>query len=51
LKAAVLTRDERGRLVRKAGVMSVVPADGEVRPDDPVQIELLPLPHRPLACV
>jgi MOSC domain-containing protein YiiM len=48
LMAATLGRDEQGRLVRKAGVMAVVLADGEVRPGDPIQVELPPAPHRPL---
>lgn len=48
LMAAVLDRDEQGRLVRKAGIMGVVVAGGEVRPGDPVRAELPPEPHRPL---
>ncbi len=36
---ATLARDAEGRLVRKAGVMSVVVAGGEVRPNDPILIE------------
>lgn len=40
LMAAVLDRDEQGRLVRKAGVMGVVVAGGTVRSADPVQVEL-----------
>jgi MOSC domain-containing protein YiiM len=51
LKAATLARDDRGRLVRKAGVMAVVLAGGEVRPGDPVRVELPPAPRRPLAVV
>ena len=39
LTAAVLDRDEEGRLVRKAGVMGVVVAGGDVRPGDPIHIE------------
>jgi len=35
-------------LVRKAGVMAVVIADGEVRLGDPVRVELPAEPHRPL---
>ena len=35
-------------LVRKAGVMSIVLAGGEVRPGDAIAIELPPLPHEPL---
>jgi MOSC domain-containing protein YiiM len=34
LMAAVLDRDEHGALVRKAGVMAIVLAGGEVRPGD-----------------
>lgn len=48
LMAATLGRDDHGRLVRKAGVMAVVLADGEVRPGDPVEAGLPSLPHRPL---
>jgi MOSC domain-containing protein YiiM len=48
LMEATLARDEHGDLVRKAGVMSVVLAGGEVRPGDPVAVELPPEPHRPL---
>lgn len=48
LMAALLGRDEHGRLVRKAGVMGVVLVGGEVRPGDPIRVELPPEPHRPL---
>lgn len=48
LRAAVLGRDEHGGLVRKAGVMGIVLVGGEVRPGDPVRVELPPEPHRPL---
>jgi MOSC domain-containing protein YiiM len=51
LMAATLDRDEQGNLVRKAGVMSVVLAAGEVRPGDPIRIELPAEPHRPLGPV
>jgi MOSC domain-containing protein YiiM len=51
LMAATLGRDERGNLVRKAGVMGLVIAGGEVRRGDPVRVELPPEPHRPLAPV
>jgi MOSC domain-containing protein YiiM len=51
LMAATLERDDRGNLVRKAGVMSVVLAGGEVRPGDPIRVELPPQPHRPLEMV
>jgi MOSC domain-containing protein YiiM len=48
LMQATLERDEDGNLVRKAGVMAVVLAGGDVRPGDPVAVELPPPPHRPL---
>ncbi|HLG77994.1 MAG TPA: MOSC domain-containing protein, partial [Ktedonobacteraceae bacterium] len=48
LMAAVLGRDEHGKLVRKAGIMGIVLADGTVRPGDTITIELPPEPHRPL---
>lgn len=48
LMAAVLDRTAEGKLVRKAGVMSVVVRSGEVRPGDPIVIKLPSQPHRPL---
>jgi MOSC domain-containing protein YiiM len=51
LMAATLSRDEHGNLVRKAGIMGVVITAGEVRPGDPVKVELPAEPHRPLAPV
>ena len=39
--AAVLDRDAQGNLVRKAGIMGVVLATGEVRAGDPIRVELL----------
>ncbi|MDQ7248002.1 MOSC domain-containing protein [Dongia sedimenti] len=51
LTAAVLDRDAEGRIVRKAGVMSVVLEGGEVIPGDPIKVELPLEPHLPLAPV
>lgn len=51
LMAAVLDRDAQGGLVRKAGVMAVVEAGGEVRAGDLIAVNLPPLPHAPLAVV
>jgi len=51
LMAATLDRDEHGNLVRKAGIMGLVVTGGEVRPGDPIRVELPPQPHRPLAPV
>ncbi|HJX29358.1 MAG TPA: MOSC domain-containing protein [Thermoanaerobaculia bacterium] len=48
LLAAVLGRDEHGNVIRKAGIMGIVLVGGEVRPGDPIQVELPPEPHRPL---
>lgn len=48
LMAAVLGRDEHGTLLRKAGVMAIVLAGGEVQPGDPIIVELPPGPHRAL---
>jgi len=48
LMAATLGRDEQGKLIRKAGVMCTAAASGEVRPGDPIRVELPPEPHRPL---
>ncbi|MGI8809208.1 MAG: MOSC domain-containing protein [Acidimicrobiales bacterium] len=48
LMAAVLDRDGDGGLVRKAGIMAVVVAGGEVRAGDSIGVELPAPPHRPL---
>ncbi|MGH6704297.1 MAG: MOSC domain-containing protein [Bradyrhizobium sp.] len=48
LMAATLDRDADGILVRKAGVMSVVLRDGDVRPGDAVGVKLPSAPHRRL---
>ena len=48
LTAAVLDKDEEGNLIRKAGIMGIVLADGVVHPGDSIEIELPPEPHRPL---
>jgi MOSC domain-containing protein YiiM len=51
LTAAVLARDADGNLVRKAGIMGVVAAGGEVRPGDEIRVVLPPGPHRALGVV
>jgi MOSC domain-containing protein YiiM len=48
LMAATLDRDAQGNLVRKAGVMSIVLADGDIRPGDAIRVELPAEPHQPL---
>lgn len=45
LMAAVLERDAEGNLIRKAGVMAVVVAGGDVRPGDAIVVSLPALPH------
>jgi MOSC domain-containing protein YiiM len=40
LTAALLGRDENGALIRKAGIMSIVLAGGDVRPGEAIGIEL-----------
>jgi MOSC domain-containing protein YiiM len=48
LMAAVLGRGPAGELTRKAGVMAIVLADGEVCPGDRIAVEPPPGPYRPL---
>ncbi len=48
LMQAVLDRDADGNLVRKAGVMGIVVAGGEVGVGDPIAVTLPPEPHRRL---
>lgn len=51
LMKAVLDRDADGNLIRKAGVMAIVLADGIVRPGDVIAVELPAAPHQPLVPV
>lgn len=48
LMSAVLSRDEGGKIVRKAGIMGVVLRGGIVEPGDVIQAELPSEPHVPL---
>jgi MOSC domain-containing protein YiiM len=48
LMSAVLDRDEQGKLVRKAGVMSVVLRGGVVGAGDEIAVRLPAGPHRRL---
>jgi MOSC domain-containing protein YiiM len=48
LMAATLDRDAHGNLIRKAGVMAVVVAEGMVRSGDPIRVNLPPEPHQSL---
>jgi MOSC domain-containing protein YiiM len=48
LLGSLLSRDEAGNPVRRAGVMGVVLRGGRVVPGDPVAVDLPPRPHVPL---
>ena len=48
LMDAVLGRDADGHLIRKAGIMGVVIAGGEVNSKDEIRVTLPPEPHRKL---
>lgn len=48
LMAAVIERSPQGKLIRKAGVMSIVITGGDVRPGDTIYAVLPPPPHIPL---
>jgi len=51
LLRATVERSGDGRRVRKAGIMGIVVAGGEVRRGDVIQLELPAPPHRPLEVV
>ncbi len=51
LMKAVLGRDERGDVIRRAGIMGIVLAGGEVRPGDPISVGLPAGPRHPLEVV
>lgn len=48
LMAAVLDRDDEGKLIRKSGIMGIVLTSGEVKPGDTIRISLPPEPHEAL---
>jgi MOSC domain-containing protein YiiM len=51
LMKAVLGRDSEGNLVRKSGVMAIVVEGGDIKPGDPIEVELPRGHHRALECV
>ncbi|HMI95988.1 MAG TPA: MOSC domain-containing protein [Micropepsaceae bacterium] len=51
LMAAMLDRDEQGNAIIKSGIMGIVLSGGEVKPGDPIEVELPPAPHQPLGRV
>jgi MOSC domain-containing protein YiiM len=48
LMAATLAHDARGNLIRKAGIMGIVRAGGDIHTGDPIRVEMPDTPHRPL---
>ena len=48
LMAAVLDRDAQGALIRTAGIMGIVVADGEVHAGDPIVVDMPAGPRRAL---
>jgi hypothetical protein len=51
LMGATLERGQDGSLIRKAGIMAVVLAGGDVRPGDPIRVELPAEPFQSLTPV
>jgi MOSC domain-containing protein YiiM len=51
LMAATLDRDADGNLIRKAGIMAIVLAPGEIKPGDAIEVELPPEPRHGLEAV
>ena len=51
LLKAVLDRDDEGKLIRKAGIMTVVRSGGTIRPGDVIVIDLPDGPWHKLDCV
>ena len=51
LMAALLDHDPAGNLIRKAGVMGIVIADGTIHPDDAIAVLMPEVPHDPLVPV
>ncbi len=51
LLSAVLDKDSKGMLIRKAGIMSIVTQGGRVRPGDQIEIQFPELPYTPLGPV
>ena len=51
LKGVLKTRDDTGQVLRRAGIMGIVVADGTVAPGDPLRVELPDGEHVPLGVV
>lgn len=48
LTAQLIFQNDRGSLVRKAGIMSIVLKGGEIFPGDAIEVDLPPPPHQML---
>ena len=48
LMNAVLDRDAQGKLIRKSGIMGIVPKGGTVKPGDAIAVHMPPQPHAEL---
>ena len=48
LTKATLAHDEKGNLIREAGIIGIVLSSGQVSPGDLISVELPPEPHQPL---
>jgi MOSC domain-containing protein YiiM len=51
LLSQVRTRDDRGEIIRRAGVMAIVLSGGDIETGDPIEVERPAEPHRALECV
>lgn len=51
LLKACIGEDAEGNRILKTGVMSVVVTGGDVKPEDPIRVELPPEPHQKLEAV
>ena len=51
LLKACLDKDTEGNLIRKAGIMGVVVAGGEIRTGDAIRVELPDTPHEKLVAI
>jgi len=47
----VRTRDAKGQIIRRAGIMAIVLTDGQINVDDKIEIVTPPEPHQSLVCV
>ena len=51
LMREMIEKTAKGKVVRKAGIMGIIIAGGEVKAGDPIRIELPQQPWRDLVCV